>query len=173
MSANTQRMMLVQLEVVQLSLATLIICAIGAFIVVFGVAQYWIFVSRHWNSMNRAPQSKLDWMLRTLNTEGNTHHHSAAIRQKLRDAMANAHRDGAGVPLTATASRSQNRETLRTRSVASSIYNYPPTEVVDKGVEDPARSRSSQTIHLAYLTPNRLQYLPFPRTNQPGVVLMD
>ena len=63
--ANSRRMD-VQLEVVRLSTIFLIVCIIAALLCIFGVFHYGIFTLRHYNTVDRTPQSKLDWMLQSI-----------------------------------------------------------------------------------------------------------
>lgn len=126
----------VHVEVAQISLATLVVCSVAAAIILFGLCHYWLFMFRHWSHMNKTPQSKLDWMLRTLRMDHEDLHHSGSVRQKLKDAMASGHRDSEVVPLTDIDLKGTGHDR---KSVASSTVTIPTPEMNkgDDGFEAP------------------------------------
>lgn len=138
-SPYTERKMSVHVQVPQLSIVTLVICSLGAAIVLFGLFHYWIFLFRNWNLMNKTPQSKLDWMLRTLRMEGDDHQHSSSMRTKLREAMASGQHNSEVVPLNNVTSSGQYHDRKRSRSTASSTITFPTPEMdsADDGFETP------------------------------------
>ncbi len=60
------QLMNVQLEVVRLSTIFLLVCAASALLCVLGIMRYSIFTLRHWKAVDRTPQSKLDWMIQSI-----------------------------------------------------------------------------------------------------------
>ncbi|KAJ9651931.1 hypothetical protein H2198_008827 [Neophaeococcomyces mojaviensis] len=59
----------VQVTVAQVSIFCLIFCIAGILVVLAGLAIYAWFIVRHWEFLDIMPQSKLDWMLRSLNSD--------------------------------------------------------------------------------------------------------
>jgi len=61
-----RRLMNVQLEVVRLSTIFLVVCAASTLLCILGIMRYGVFTLRHWKAVDRTPQSKLDWMLQSI-----------------------------------------------------------------------------------------------------------
>lgn len=134
-----QRTISEYVEVAQISIVTLIVCSVAAAIILFGLINYWIFVLQNWNHISKTPQSKLDWMLRTLRKEGEDDHNMEVLRQKLKAAMASGQQSSESVLLNnmTPSDRSYNRK--RPGSVTSSTVEFatPELERGDDGFETP------------------------------------
>lgn len=134
-----QRTISEYVEVAQVSIITLIVCSVTTAIILFGLINYWIFLFRNWSHMKKTPQSKLDWMLRTLRKEGEDDHTKEILRQKLKAAMASGQQSSESIPLNkmTPSERSYNRK--RPESVASSTIEFstPELERGDDGFETP------------------------------------
>ena len=60
------RPMEIDVRLVRLSTIFLVICGISLALCIFGIFHYGIFSVRHNRTINRTPQSKLDWMLQSI-----------------------------------------------------------------------------------------------------------
>jgi hypothetical protein len=137
-----QRIISEYVEVTQISIVTLIVCSVATAIILFGLVNYWIFLFRNWSHMNETPQSKLDWMLKTLRKDGEDHHNKGNLRQKLKEAMASGRHSSENMPLnkmTPSASSDQSYNRRSARSAASSTIEFPTPELErgDDGFETP------------------------------------
>jgi hypothetical protein len=63
------RQLSVNVRVVQLSTVFLAIVLLIALLILLGLLQYMLFVARHRDIIQTTPQSKLDWMLQSIQTE--------------------------------------------------------------------------------------------------------
>jgi hypothetical protein len=63
------RQLSVNIRVVQLSIVSLTIVLFIALLIILGLLQYMLFVARHRDIIQNTPQSKLDWMLQSIQTE--------------------------------------------------------------------------------------------------------
>lgn len=119
------RTMSVELRVAQISLATLVSCCVGGFIVVLGLLHYLFFVLRHWHRLDKTPQSKLDWMLQTIRHEqveqvtgGNSN--GMSLREKLRHSKAFGGSKNEIVPLTEVTNFNPDQ-----KSMSSTVHTIP------------------------------------------------
>lgn len=63
------RRLSVSLEVVQLSVIFLTIAMLVGLLILLGLIRYGLFAILHWRIMISTPQSKLDWMIQSIQTE--------------------------------------------------------------------------------------------------------
>lgn len=75
-SVITSRTLDVPVRAPQVSLTSIVLCSVGALIVLAGLANYYSFLLANRKRMHRTPQTKLDWMMQTLRHEG----HPDAVR---------------------------------------------------------------------------------------------
>jgi hypothetical protein len=61
-----KRVMDVKLEVVKLSTIFVILCGVATLLCVFGILRYGVFTLRNLKAVDRTPQSKLDWMIQSI-----------------------------------------------------------------------------------------------------------
>lgn len=66
---TSSRTINVYTPITQVSLTTVILCCIGAFIVLIGLTTYYFFIFHHWDALDTTPQSKLDWMTMLIKRE--------------------------------------------------------------------------------------------------------
>lgn len=99
-SPYTTRSIDVKVQVPQISLICVIIASIVGLFDLCGLLSYWLFLFRNWQHLEKTPQSKLDWMMKTLKHSDNQGAFDG--RQKLDIAMASGHEDSDGVLLNRT-----------------------------------------------------------------------
>lgn len=81
--ATVSRLLDVPMRAPQVSLACVVVCSIGAALVLAGLLNYLSFLFVHRKRLDRTPQSKLDWMLQTLRQDNERGQGVAGLRHRL------------------------------------------------------------------------------------------
>jgi hypothetical protein len=66
---SVPRTISVQIQLVQVSIVFLIIAALVTILVLLGILTYAFFMIRHWHTLEITPQSKLEWMLQSIQAQ--------------------------------------------------------------------------------------------------------
>ena len=160
MNFPVKRLIDTTIRVPQVSLICLIVLGAALAIVLFGLTNYWIFVIRNWHKLHATPQSKLDWMLKTLRQEDGVPPSENADRKRLSSALA-VETKGEAVPLTRLDdSRMSIKSGVSAVSHSTPAQDSLDTPILSSNFSTPAMNNSTWF-------PQQYQRVPAQNWNSP------